>query len=150
MFIKGNEVTIKCGGVGCGEAQAVFGIETILLILGPWADVACAKHIKPPHAWLHTFAATIRESDFANSAGIVPPLVRGRFADGAGQNEMHTKGGVALDLAFALLAQEPLCHSNIHSLFCRSLLSIPSTKGLAAELCAFQTSQRLCAIFYQK
>ena len=35
---------------------------------------------------------------------------------------MHAKDGGAFDLAFALLAQEPLCHPNIHSL---SLLLAP-------------------------
>ncbi len=35
MLVNGNEVTVKRGVVGYGEAQAVFGIEAVLFVFCP-------------------------------------------------------------------------------------------------------------------
>ena len=57
MFVKRNEMAVKDGIVGCGEAQAVFGIEAVFLILGPRADMAGAKDIRHGKTRHATFAA---------------------------------------------------------------------------------------------
>jgi len=46
VFVKGNEVAVERDIVGCGEAQAVFGIEAVLLVFSPRADVAGAKDVR--------------------------------------------------------------------------------------------------------
>lgn len=53
MFVKGNEVAVERGVVGCGEAQAVFGIEAVLLVFSPRADMAGAKDVRKREAVPH-------------------------------------------------------------------------------------------------
>ena len=53
VFVKGNEVAVERGIVGCGETQAVFGIEAVLLVFSPRADVAGAKDVRKREAVPH-------------------------------------------------------------------------------------------------
>ena len=61
VFVEGNEVTVKRGVVGCGKAQAVFGIEAVLFVFRPRADVAGAKDIRYGESRHAAFAAVVRK-----------------------------------------------------------------------------------------
>lgn len=142
MFVKGNEVAVKRGIVGCGEAQAVFGIEAVFLVFSPRANVAGAKDVRKREAVPHgaaddrirvvlrqnraehvertdvgrCLAASVRVYHGTNveliaiDDHVVAHEINIRFVGGAIRGEILVPAGIAFDLAFALLSEEPLRH----------------------------------------
>ena len=79
VFVEGNEVTVKRGVVGCGEAQAVFGIEAVLFVFRPRADVAGAKDIRYGESRHTAFTTVVRQHHFAEEVLIHAHLDGGKF-----------------------------------------------------------------------
>ena len=95
MFVEGNEVTIKRGVVGGGEAQAVFGIEAVLFVFRPRADVAGAKDIRYGESRHTAFTTVVRQHHFAEEVLIHAHLDGGKFrlAFFRGEIQMRFKVG---------------------------------------------------------
>ena len=79
MFVEGNEMPVEGGVVGGGEAQAVFGIEAVLFVFRPRADVAGAKDIRHGKSRHAAFAAVVRQHHFAEDVLIHAYLDGGKF-----------------------------------------------------------------------